>query len=1012
MMRCRRAAVWVGILMVLSLIFVVTEIAPSVRGNIVYVGGIGLGNYTTIQEGIDAASPGNTVFVYNGTYFENIVLDKTINLTGESRDSTIINGSEIGDVIRITEDWVNITGFTVTGGGADHNDAGIKLSNVQNCMIINNDIQHNDELGIYLYQSSNNEITGNNLSNNWYGIYLSSSTDNIITRNNVSDNIYGIHLEGSSDNNITHNNAYFGTIFGIDIFSSSNNNVTDNNVSGELWGISIATYSDNNLIINNSVSFCSEYGIMLYLCSNNYITDNTANDNRVGIYCDDSSMYISNNMLINNQVAGIYAKDSIAEIHNNTVIMLKNSTAALTEGIYLKSSNGTIQNNTIKYAKTRGISCGSESSPRIADNLITENHHGIATYDTSSPIIENNTITWNLHGIFLTSLDVKILSNDISFNDWRGVYMWEGSSHLIADNNISFNGDGGLYRGGIVAEGANVSSTIENNSIHNNSHVGILVPMGIISDNVITDNDVGIQDNGGFGPLTLENNLVRNNDIGVIIKSDEGTLLCNNTILNSTDIDISVKNKSFATTVNTTFDGNKVEMSTDRAKLIVKNFLHVYAIDSSGIPVNEGRVIVKDNSNTIYDESTSLDGMVRWMIITDRIYYQSNISIENITSVDISSTSHVFEKSPRNVNMSISHMETFIQDVSSPYVINTTPSNGAGNISINVDIIIQFNERMNNLSVEKAINITGGEISNFLWNTDGNQVIIKISGSLKYNTTYKVTIGTDAEDMAGNNLASAFIFEFITQTKENDIDEDDLPDDWEYENFGNLDQNESGDPDNDGLTNFQEFGNSTDPQDNDTDDDGMPDNWEIANDLDPTIYDSDFDADEDGFSNLEEYQADSDPNDPQITPGDLDGDGLPDTWEQTYFGNLSQGPDGDYDGDGHTNLEEYQARTDPTEAEKEREDGGPFFVQYWWALLLLLITAVIVVVLILIIGKKKKATKVETAPTIPLVGPQTAEHVQTPEQPHALHRQKHLDRHFLPCRRLHHLHQPNTRPYI
>ncbi len=46
---------------------------------------------------------------------------------------------------------------------------------------------------------------------------------------------------------------------------------------------------------------------------------------------------------------------------------------------------------------------------------------------------------------------------------------------------------------------------------------------------------------------------------------------------------------------------------------------------------------------------------------------------------------------------------------------------------------------------------------------------------------------------------------------------------------------------------------------------------------------------------------------------DSDGDGLPDAWEIARFGNLSQGPNGDPDGDGFTNLQEYLADTDPAD---------------------------------------------------------------------------------------------------
>ena len=44
---------------------------------------------------------------------------------------------------------------------------------------------------------------------------------------------------------------------------------------------------------------------------------------------------------------------------------------------------------------------------------------------------------------------------------------------------------------------------------------------------------------------------------------------------------------------------------------------------------------------------------------------------------------------------------------------------------------------------------------------------------------------------------------------------------------------------------------------------------------------------------------------------DKDRDGLPDYWEMAYFGNVNQGSDDDYDGDGRNNIEEYQQGTNP-----------------------------------------------------------------------------------------------------
>lgn len=84
----------------------------------------------------------------------------------------------------------------------------------------------------------------------------------------------------------------------------------------------------------------------------------------------------------------------------------------------------------------------------------------------------------------------------------------------------------------------------------------------------------------------------------------------------------------------------------------------------------------------------------------------------------------------------------------------------------------------------------------------------------------------------------------------------------------------NGDPDNDSgvfyadgsyllmsLDNLGEYILGTDPKDDDTDDDGMPDGWEVCHNLNPLIAENTTgDADNDGLTNLQEYQLGGRPN--------------------------------------------------------------------------------------------------------------------------------------------------------
>ena len=86
----KKASVIVTLVVLMATSFAALTILPAnVKAATLYVGGGGPGNYTTIQIALDAASAGDTVFVYNGTYYENLVIKKNIALIGENKNTTI-----------------------------------------------------------------------------------------------------------------------------------------------------------------------------------------------------------------------------------------------------------------------------------------------------------------------------------------------------------------------------------------------------------------------------------------------------------------------------------------------------------------------------------------------------------------------------------------------------------------------------------------------------------------------------------------------------------------------------------------------------------------------------------------------------------------------------------------------------------------------------------------------------------------------------------------------------------
>jgi len=88
-----RSIIWVIILLLLlsSSISIASSYELS-SNDFIYVDDDGTADYTKIQDAIDNASDFDTIFVFSGTYYETLIINKSINLLGEDRENTIIDG--------------------------------------------------------------------------------------------------------------------------------------------------------------------------------------------------------------------------------------------------------------------------------------------------------------------------------------------------------------------------------------------------------------------------------------------------------------------------------------------------------------------------------------------------------------------------------------------------------------------------------------------------------------------------------------------------------------------------------------------------------------------------------------------------------------------------------------------------------------------------------------------------------------------------------------------------------
>lgn len=244
---------------IFAAIIIVAAVPATLAGAIITVPD----DYPTIQAAIIAASPGNTVYVRAGTYYENVTINKSLTLQGEDRNTTIIDGSGGGDVIYVTASYVTISGFKVSNGvngirtiadwlinhvtirdliitsnnvygidiwrsnvtaGAYHiiedciisyNWQGIRAWRFPNSIIRKCELFGNESWAMDIHGSSDVLIADNEWHHNESGMYVNRLTNSIIEKNYIHSTGGAMKLSVGSNNNIIRYNIIYGNGQGI-----------------------------------------------------------------------------------------------------------------------------------------------------------------------------------------------------------------------------------------------------------------------------------------------------------------------------------------------------------------------------------------------------------------------------------------------------------------------------------------------------------------------------------------------------------------------------------------------------------------------------------------------------------------------------------------------------------------------------------------------------------------------------------------------------------------------------
>jgi parallel beta-helix repeat protein len=358
-----------------------------------------------IQDGIDHATDGDTVIVFDGTYKENVVVTQSIDLKGDNKSSMIVGYSHSGTIMKIVAENVTLSGFTISYCGNQPNNAGIMIHSSHN-VITNNDICENENFGLYVI-GPNNLIYHNNFMKNTYQAFdlIAGSMwdDGYPSGGNYWDEYSGIDEDEDGIGEIpypTGNSSAdhyplvhpYGSVCNIDteeIFLTIQAAIADCDTQAGHTIVALNGLYREHLSVFKSVFLFGNHG-------DTTIIEAGSSGDVVTLCADD--VHFEGFMI---QHSGTEEHNAGVVVSGNNCSIIKNTLYDNFQGIILEQSveQTMIRENKISDSRWNGVIL----KPECTDNYVIQNtitnsfYAGLGSTDTSHNYIYHNTFKSNRH---------------------------------------------------------------------------------------------------------------------------------------------------------------------------------------------------------------------------------------------------------------------------------------------------------------------------------------------------------------------------------------------------------------------------------------------------------------------------------------------------------------------------------------------------------------------------------------------------------------------------------------